>query len=70
MTSSIRSREIRLIYGYTSIVRENSLTLYGFARDEEKDVFMLLIDRREWNWAGDSLGGFGGGYQLKASNRQ
>lgn len=26
-------------------VRENSLTLYGFARDEEKDVFMLLIDR-------------------------
>lgn len=25
-------------------VRENSLTLYGFARDEEKDVFMLLID--------------------------
>ena len=26
-------------------VRENSMTLYGFARDEEKDVFMLLIDR-------------------------
>ena len=26
-------------------VRENSLTLYGFAKDEEKDVFMLLIDR-------------------------
>ena len=26
-------------------VRENSLTLYGFARGEEKDVFMLLIDR-------------------------
>jgi Holliday junction DNA helicase RuvA len=26
-------------------VRENSLTLYGFARDEENDVFMLLIDR-------------------------
>ena len=26
-------------------VREKSLTLYGFARDEEKDVFMLLIDR-------------------------
>jgi Holliday junction DNA helicase RuvA len=26
-------------------VRENSLTLFGFARDEEKDVFMLLIDR-------------------------
>ena len=26
-------------------VRENLLTLYGFARDEEKDVFMLLIDR-------------------------
>ncbi len=26
-------------------VRENSLTLYGFARDEEKDVFLLLIDR-------------------------
>lgn len=26
-------------------VRENSLTLYGFARDDEKDVFMLLIDR-------------------------
>ena len=26
-------------------VRENSLTLYGFARDEEKDVFMLLSDR-------------------------
>ncbi len=26
-------------------VRENSLTLYGFARDEEKDLFILLIDR-------------------------
>ena len=26
-------------------VRENSLTLYGFARDEDKHVFMLLIDR-------------------------
>ncbi|MGD1978541.1 MAG: Holliday junction branch migration protein RuvA [Akkermansiaceae bacterium] len=26
-------------------VRENSLTLYGFSRDEEKDLFMLLIDR-------------------------
>jgi Holliday junction DNA helicase RuvA len=26
-------------------VRENSLTLDGFAKDEEKDVFMLLIDR-------------------------
>lgn len=26
-------------------VRENSLTLYGFANDEEKDVFLLLIDR-------------------------
>ncbi len=26
-------------------VRENSLTLYGFAKDEEKDVFLLLIDR-------------------------
>ena len=26
-------------------VRENSLILYGFQRDEEKDIFMLLIDR-------------------------
>ena len=26
-------------------VRENSLTLYGFANDEERDVFLLLIDR-------------------------
>ena len=26
-------------------VRENSLTLYGFASDEERDVFLLLIDR-------------------------
>ncbi|MFT6182361.1 MAG: Holliday junction DNA helicase RuvA [Akkermansiaceae bacterium] len=26
-------------------VRENSLTLYGFAKDEEKDIFLLLIDR-------------------------
>lgn len=26
-------------------VRENSLTLYGFAKDEERDVFLLLIDR-------------------------
>lgn len=26
-------------------VRENSLTLYGFARDEERDIFLLLIDR-------------------------
>lgn len=26
-------------------VRENSLTLYGFSRDEERDVFLLLIDR-------------------------
>ncbi len=26
-------------------VRENSLTLYGFGKDEEKDIFLLLIDR-------------------------
>lgn len=26
-------------------VRENSLTLYGFSKDEERDVFLLLIDR-------------------------
>lgn len=26
-------------------VRENSLTLYGFSNDEERDVFLLLIDR-------------------------
>lgn len=26
-------------------VRENSLTLYGFLSDEERDVFLLLIDR-------------------------
>ncbi|MDA7506211.1 Holliday junction branch migration protein RuvA [Akkermansiaceae bacterium] len=26
-------------------VRENSLTLYGFVSDEERDVFLLLIDR-------------------------
>jgi len=26
-------------------VRENSLTLYGFSSDEERDVFLLLIDR-------------------------
>jgi len=26
-------------------VRDNSLTLYGFASDEERDVFLLLIDR-------------------------
>ena len=26
-------------------VRENSLTLFGFANDEERDVFLLLIDR-------------------------
>jgi len=26
-------------------VRENSLTLYGFTSDEERDVFLLLIDR-------------------------
>ncbi len=26
-------------------VRENLLTLYGFATDEERDVFLLLIDR-------------------------
>lgn len=26
-------------------VRENSLTLYGFAKDEERDLFLLLIDR-------------------------
>ncbi len=26
-------------------VRENSLTLYGFQSDEERDVFLLLIDR-------------------------
>ena len=27
------------------LVRENSLTLYGFANNEERDVFLLLIDR-------------------------
>lgn len=26
-------------------VRENSLTLYGFSSEEERDVFLLLIDR-------------------------
>ncbi|MGJ8698312.1 MAG: Holliday junction branch migration protein RuvA [Verrucomicrobiaceae bacterium] len=26
-------------------VRENSLTLFGFANEEERDVFLLLIDR-------------------------
>jgi len=26
-------------------VRETALTLYGFAKDEERDIFMLLIDR-------------------------
>ncbi len=26
-------------------VRENALTLYGFAKDEERDLFLLLIDR-------------------------
>lgn len=26
-------------------VRETALTLYGFAKDEERDIFLLLIDR-------------------------
>ena len=26
-------------------IRENSLTLYGFVSDEERDVFLLLVDR-------------------------
>ncbi len=37
------------------IVREDSLTLFGFEKDIEKKYFNLNV-RREWNWSQISIG--------------